>query len=69
MRKKALFLLWLLPAVSFSQQSTLPRDKDSDLRQAFELFDKEKLNPYSLFVYTIEALSGLGVTTIDVESR
>jgi TolA-binding protein len=42
MRKKALFLLWLLPAVSFSQQSTLPRDKDSDLRQAFELFDKEK---------------------------
>ncbi len=42
MRQTVVFLLILLPGWLMSQQSSLFRDKDSDLRQGFELFDKEK---------------------------
>ncbi len=42
MRQTVAFLLLLLPGWLMSQQSSLLRDKDSDLRQGLELFDKEK---------------------------
>lgn len=45
MRKPALFLLGLVPACLIAQQSTLLTDKDRHLREAFELFDKEKYVP------------------------
>ena len=42
MRQIIAFLLLLLPTWLLSQQSSLLRDKDKDLRQGLELFDKEK---------------------------
>lgn len=45
MRKIVLTVLWVIPLALTAQQSSLPRDKDDDLRQAFELFDKEKFGP------------------------
>lgn len=42
MRQLVVYLLLLLPGLLMSQQSSIYRDKDSDLRQGFELFDKEK---------------------------
>jgi len=42
MRQIIAFLLLLIPTWLLSQQSSLLRDKDKDLRQGLELFDKEK---------------------------